>query len=398
MRTKSALSWALILSLVGLGLAGYLIFLHLGLLRGELLGGPACSTGVLNCHAVTSGPLGSLFGMPLAFWGVLGYLAMLGLVLVGQQFPDWAAQAVKLLFVLALLSVLVDLWLCFSMVFLIRMYCLFCLLTYAVNLSLLLVAWRGVEAPRSAVIAQAAPVLGTLFAPGRHPAVRIWWGLMFVGALGTVGVHAAATFVSQGPWGAVQKQVREYVAKQRRMAVDIAGDPAVGPVAAPIQIVEFSDFFCAACQRASKMNTIILANHRRDAQFVFKHYPLDMTCNEKITRSVHPGACQVAAAAECAHAQGKFWAFHDLVFEQGHDYKLANLDTDAAALGVDMTRFHACLESGEGAAAVKRDIAEGIKVGVASTPTYFINGIPFTGGMTPPAFEAVTGVLRDTSR
>lgn len=398
MRVKSALSWALWLSIIGLGLAGYLIFLHLGLLRGELLGGPACSTGAFNCHAVTAGPMGSWLGVPLAFWGVLAYLAVFGLALAGQQFPDWAPQAVRLLFLFALAFVAVDLWLLASMVFVIRMYCLFCLLTYAVNAGLLLVAWRALEPPRLSAITQAGSVLATLFAPSGHPAIRGWWGLMFVGLVGTVGLYAGTMFVSQGPWGAVEKQARDYITKQRRVTVTVAGDPSEGPANAPIQVVEFSDFFCPACQRASKMNPIILANHRRDVHLVFKHYPLDMACNEKVTRAVHPGACHVAAAAECAHAQGKFWPFHDLLFEHGKEYAPDRLETDAAAMGLDVPRFHACLESGEGLAAVKRDIADGITAGVGSTPTYFINGVPFTGGITPAMFETVAGILRDASR
>ena len=67
------------LSLIGIGVAGYLFFLHLGLLRGELLGGAVCGTGAFNCHAVTAGPWGSFLGVPLSLWGILGYLTIFAL-------------------------------------------------------------------------------------------------------------------------------------------------------------------------------------------------------------------------------------------------------------------------------------------------------------------------------
>jgi len=171
-----------------------------------------------------------------------------------------------------------------------------------------------------------------------------------------------------------------------------------GPASASFHVVEFSDFFCPACQRASKLNTILLASHRRDTTFVFKHYPLDTTCNTQVTRMVHPGACTVAAASECAHLQGKFWPVHDLMFEAGHLYNVARLEEDMTRLGLDLPRFRACMQSGEGMEAVRRDIAEGARIGVSSTPTYIINGVPIAGGVTPTTFDDLTAVLKEQVR
>ena len=83
------------------------------------------------------------------------------------------------------------------------------------------------------------------------------------------------------------------------------------------------------------------------------------------------------------------------MFEKGHDYNVQQLDQDAQRLGLDVPRFRACLESGEGLEAVKRDIAEGAKVGVASTPTYVLNGVPVAGGLNPTGFEDFIAVLRE---
>ncbi len=146
------------------------------------------------------------------------------------------------------------------------------------------------------------------------------------------------------------------------------------------------------------MNTIILASHRRDVAFVFKNYPLDNTCNDRIPRAVHAGACRVAAAGECAHLQGKFWAFHDFVFEKGHEYNQANLEADAMRLGLDVVSFQACMASGQGLDAVKRDIAEAGKANVMSTPTYVINGVPVAGGLQPLAFEDFAAILREQGK
>jgi len=163
-------------------------------------------------------------------------------------------------------------------------------------------------------------------------------------------------------------------------------------------IVEFSDLLCPSCQKASRFNPILLASHRHDALFVFKHFPLDMECNAAVKRTVHPSACRIAAATECAHEQGKFWELHDRIFQQGSQYKVADLEADAARAGLNVPAFHACIQSGRGLEAVKRDIAEGTRLGVTSTPTYVINGLLIPGIMTPAMFEEFLRALRDAGQ
>ena len=399
MRPARAALIALLLSLIGAGIAGYLTYLHFGLLRGEFLGGPACSgTGLLNCHAVTAGSWGHFIGMPLALWGMIGYLAVFALAVLAEAVPEFAPGAMALIFLLASVFVVADAGLLFLMVRVIRLYCLFCLATYAVNLALLACAWRALAPPR---LAQLGPALAAL-SPRNHPIAPAFWGMMLLGVAGVAALHATSLFLVQGPAGSLKKQLREFVQRQPRVSPDLADQPALGPDAAPLVLVEFSDFFCPSCQRAFQMNSVILPNHRQDVRFIFKHYPLDTACNEKLPHSMHPGACQAAAAAECAYRQGRFWPVHDFIFQQTstspqHQYPLANLDADMAKLGLDVPRFRACMDSGEGMEAVKRDIADGQKLGVASTPTFYLNGLPVVGGVNPPTFEALVAVLREQS-
>jgi len=142
----------------------------------------------------------------------------------------------------------------------------------------------------------------------------------------------------------------------------------------------------------------MLAGHRSRASFTFKHYPLDQACNDKVQRTVHPNACQIAAATECAHEQGKFWALHDRLFGKlaGMFYNLAELEGDAEAAGVNVPVFRECLQAGRGMEAVKRDIEEAARLKVHSTPTYVVNGTMMTGVLTPAAFQELVAVLRES--
>jgi len=401
MRTERGASWCLLLSLVGTGLAGYLVVPHLGLMRGELLGGAACGgSGAFNCHVVTGSAWGMVLGMPLAFWGLIGYVVVFALSLLARQSAEWAGHAMTLSFFLAVSFVAIDLVLLGLMLVVIRYGCLLCLTTYAINVTLLIVSARSLGRPWSAALRDMPRSLGALVPSSQRPAAGLFWGIVLVGVAAVVGLHVATTFVSRGTLdrAAYRQRIREFLAQQQPVRLDVSGDPFHGPADAPLQIIEFSDFRCPACQHASKMNPVLLADHRDDAVFIFKQYPLDATCNAHIPRVVHPGACRLAAAVECAHLQGGFWALHDVIFEEGPAYNITHLEGDVQRLGLDVQQFRACLASGEGMAAVKRDIAEGKKAGVTSTPTYVLNGIPMAGGLTPSAFEDFVAVLQERSR
>ena len=85
----------------------------------------------------------------------------------------------------------------------------------------------------------------------------------------------------------------------------------------------------------------------------------------------------------------------DQVLEKGKDYKVGTLRTDVKKLGLNMQQFDSCMSSGEGMEAVKRDIEEGKRMEVRSTPTYVINGVRMSGVITPASFEELIAVIQE---
>lgn len=94
------------------------------------------------------------------------------------------------------------------------------------------------------------------------------------------------------------------VAKQ----IDIKNAQVVGPAGAKVQIVEFSDFECPYCVRAYPTVKQIMKDYEGKVQVYFKHFPLTQ---------IHPNAQKAAEASLCAADQGKFWEYHDKLFESG---------------------------------------------------------------------------------
>jgi protein-disulfide isomerase len=165
-----------------------------------------------------------------------------------------------------------------------------------------------------------------------------------------------------------------------RVTVDIAGAPSRGPENAPVTIVEFSDFHCPFCRRVQPTLEQLLAKYPGKIRLVYKDLPLD---------SLHPQARVAAEAAQCAHEQGKFWPYHDKLYERGTDTSTATLTAVAADAGLDVPAFSQCLASGRQKATVQRSLDEGESFGATGTPTFFINGRMMSGALPLETFSRI---------
>ena len=174
----------------------------------------------------------------------------------------------------------------------------------------------------------------------------------------------------------------EVVVLLRPPKVEVAYDPARvrGDAQAPVIIVEFSDFQCPFCQKAQATLKDLLAKYNGQVKLAFLDFPM---------RTLHPQAQIAAEAARCAEEQRKFWEYHDALFADPSKLDEAGLVQTARGLGLDEQSFQSCLEAGKFKPQIEQDVQEGTKVGVAGTPTFFIDGI-FVNGVRPKAeFEKI---------
>jgi protein-disulfide isomerase len=129
-------------------------------------------------------------------------------------------------------------------------------------------------------------------------------------------------------------------------------------------VIEYADLECPYCAQAH------LILKRLPVKRVFRHFPIV---------SKHPRARVLAAAAEAAALQGRFWEMHDSLLEdQGH-LDDPHLWRRAEELGLDLKRFEADRRSEALADRVERDFRSGIRAGVTTTPTQFLNGVAHPG-------------------
>ena len=153
----------------------------------------------------------------------------------------------------------------------------------------------------------------------------------------------------------------------------------LGPAEAPVTIVEYTDYQCPFCVRAQTTVDEILERYAGKVRLVYRDLPLDF----------HPRAFEASRAARCAGDQQRFWEYHrGLLIEPG-DFGDADLERRAADLGLDTATFGECLASERHSADIRASLEEASRLGVRSTPTFFINGRRIAGAQPLEKFVAI---------
>ena len=159
----------------------------------------------------------------------------------------------------------------------------------------------------------------------------------------------------------------------------VEGAPARGASQPKVTIVEWADFECPYCARLGDALAAVAAHHADDVRVVFKQFPL----------SNHPHGHLAAEASLAAKAQGKFWPMHDALFAHKNGLERAAIVGYARDAGIDVARFERELDAGTWKKAADDEEAEGLRLGVQSTPSFYVDGRFHEGLLAPDALEAV---------
>jgi protein-disulfide isomerase len=207
-------------------------------------------------------------------------------------------------------------------------------------------------------------------------------GILLVAVAGVAGSQFLSRSLTEDDREQLAK-IKKSLSQQRPILMDLKNRPAMGAESANVTVVEFSDFLCPFCAKASQYIKLAESGTHDSVRFVFRHFPLDKACNDRLRSNIHPGACLLAEGATCAKEQDRFWEFHDLAFETKSDISQAVLMDIASSIGLDLNAFKGCLDSGRALEVVREDIAAAYDSGVQSTPTLFINGRQLRGVPKP---------------
>ncbi len=410
----------LLLSLVGLGASAYLSVLHWKVHNQPGHVSFCALSEAVNCDTAALSSYSRVAGVPVATWGILFYslftaLAAWGLLARRAPWPWGLASALNAA------AVGVSAFLALVSEAIIQSLCLFCTALYLVNALAAGVCVLGMRRAGLPSRGAAAPplvgLLGGLAAFGLHAPGSLGEAWPWLAGLGAPGLALLALVLVRRPlhgaraWGGAVVHDLRFPFRRRWVGVALAA-LAAGVVAAAlilvprmyargpavlaggpeglatgrtpeghawigaehpeVTIVEFSDYECPFCGRAHEVVRTVVREHRDWLRLVHVHFPLDQKCNRMLERPFHLRACESAMAAVCADAQGAFWRVNDALFGRRGGLDAGGLAVLAGELGLDVTRFRACMRDAATREAVARDIELGLARRFRGTPAFLL--------------------------
>ena len=307
----------------------------------------------LNCDAATHSKIAAVFGIPIAALGmVIGILLLFGFFFKSPAYEGTLYKILMLNFAGCMVL------LAFSL-FILGSLCPFCTLYYFFSGLAFFVFWK--------------------YSPHRALDVKSLIPMVVVMVL-SLGINKFIVVHKENS----QELVRDSLIKQYDSYPKIALPAQMSPhfIAkstekfedAPIQLMVFSDFQCPACKVLSDMMEPIIKRYKGRINISYFFYPLDNSCNDKMTRALHSTACTAAYLANCSGE--KFLEVHDKIFEDQQSLSFEYLNKYAERLNLAE-----CFKSDETKQQVKTLVDQGNLIGIKSTPTVLLNGVKIEGAL-----------------
>jgi len=330
----------------------------------------------VNCDTVALSDYSVFLGLPVALWGLLGYVFMGALAVWGlrgrPRSPSWP---LGLSFWLALFSALLGVALFLVSHLIVRSVCVVCGGTYLVNLGLVFVAYMALRRGGWGVPGALSRDLRTISAARRSFTLLL---LSFAALL-------AVSWALVPPYWRVEAATGP---GGLPVGVTPAGHPWIGASEPVLVITEYSDYQCPHCQRGHDEVRKLIETHPARVRVVHRNYPLDQQCNAAIPRPFHIYACRYAVLAHCAQEQGRFWEANDYLFANGRRRFPVTLEELARVLDLDRDALAACAKSDEAAQAVQQDLEAGRELGIRGTPTFVVRGETYPGRIPQDVIDA----------
>lgn len=370
--------WVYLSVIICLGILGLYVSLHLTYTHyanyNILSYQSFCAlTKSINCDTVAQSRFSILFGVPVAAWGVVGYLFILFLVLPALLKSD-VSRIWPLLFILSIIYSIVSLIYGFLSIRFAHSICILCLASYAVNFSLFIVCL---------IIKQRYSIR---FMAGLHDALIFMWKnkkkagpvvflfLCIVG--GIIAFYPQYWRFSDLP-----------SSKLFHHGVTEDGSPWIGAESPLLTITEFTDYQCFPCKKTHLALRKLIRQYPDKIRLVHRHFPMCRRCNPLVKERYHEAACIMALIAICASDHGKFWLVSDSLFfgYQGRD-KIDVMEL-AGHYSLDFGELRSCIDKKESPRVLLKDIRDGLELGVRVTPSFVIDKKLYSGRIPTEALN-----------
>ena len=370
----------LVLALVGLAFAGASTWVHYKILTDASYISPCDVNSTFNCSQVYLSPYGSLWGVPVAIGGMFWFAVVAAIAAFGRVGKGEAAGSY--IFALSIAGMAAVLYLGYAS-YNMKTFCILCMGTYVSVIGIFLTSGASPSIP---ILQVPGRMFSDLFSALKKPAVSIVALIIAAGTASTMAFFPKEGSRPQLPAKPIESTSDFADAWFKQPRTDL-GIPADG---ARVIVVKFNDYQCPMCRITHEAYHPVFEKFEQSnpgaVKYVLKDWPWNTKCNPN-GQTLHPAACEAAAAVRIAREHGKEKEHEMEAWVFAHQQPPATpAEIQAAAqkiLGIsDFERQYQ-----QHLPAIRRDVADGVALGINGTPTYFINGVRVPANMPPAYFE-----------
>ncbi len=377
-------------SLIGLGISLYLTVHHFKILTQGFTAPSFCSMGgKFDCDIVNMSSFSKLGPFPVAGLGLIYFLYLCLASIYARIVTESSKASLALPFFMTIPAFFFSIYLAGVSSFILGTWCILCVSLYLISIGNLILLYKilGISFLQTGnfIMNYLKKIFGKSNTLNFEP--NFFSQILF--AFVIIGLSSFILYSKEHKYAADledfdRKAYLDFFYAQKPLpTLDLKGKAFWGTQGAPVTIVEFSDFECPFCKKAALNLKPRLKEFEKDVALYFINYPLDKNCNPYMQRDLHEHACDAAKASLCAQNQGKFWPYHDLLFENQGKFSMDQLKGYAQRAGINVQKFDECFNSEETKAKILADIEAGKSVGLQGTPMVILNGRVFKDWYNP---------------
>ncbi len=355
------------LTLIGLADAIYLMLSHYWVYTDIGYQSFCALSKAVNCDTVSQSDYSIFMGVPVAFWGLIGYVGF-GLLLLQAFRKDAGRQRIwGLLIIAAAIFSAVSFVLGYISGRYIHSYCLMCIVSFAVNFILLFFSWLTRRRFDHSSLLKALS-LDMAYLASKCRAIALWF-IPYIIMIITIVMFFP-------PYWTFEMPVLSAAVHQ---GITDDGHPWIGAEDPELIIEEFSDYMCFQCKKTHYLLRRLVDLHPDRIRLVHHHFPMDHTINPLVTEPYHVGSAKLALFAIYATSINRFWEMNDLLFKIARGRSNITIAEMATLHGYDANKMAADSYTPKMVEQLWNDIRTGIRLGITATPGFVVDGKVYIG-------------------
>lgn len=337
-------------------------------------------TKAINCDTVSQSPYSVVLNVPVAIWGLIGYVFIIILLSIAWKYRYKRMHVWPTIIWLSFLYSICSIILAIISSRIIKSYCIMCIVTYGVNFALVYF---------SSLIFNRFGTGGVI--NGLKMDVEYYKkNKSFVVLFALLSITSLIIIVNIIPpyW---HLENDPYL-RDLPTGVTADGHPWIGATIPELTIIEYTDYQCFQCKKMHYYIRQIVAKYPDKIRLVHRHFPMDNVFNPLVKEPYHQGSGKLSLLAIFATIHGKFWETNDFLFSLQQSKETIDIKSIADATGLNPKELFAATQNAYLKRMLRADILTAIKLGVKGTPGYIIDGKLFLGTFPLEMFSNLEGI------